>query len=189
MKFDIESIIVLRTVMKSLSTGVDPTSNVPFPSDTLLNSNLLKNCFKETADILSFIEKNVDAINDLPHKRVTNQKEPFHILDDGIKSIPLSDTPVTISKFVFAINEACERSEMKKLRATQITSWLTTQGYLEVVESSDGVLCKSATKHGQTLGITSVKKTNSRDEEYIINLYDKSAQEFILQQVIPNLTK
>lgn len=189
MKFDIENIIVLGTIMKSLSMGVDPTSNTPFPNDTLLNSNLLKNCFKETAEILGFIEKNIDAMNDLPHKKVTNQKEPFFIMDHEIKSVPLSDAPITVSKFVFAINEVCKRSEMKKLRATQITSWLMTQGYLEEIASSDGVLCKSATKHGRELGITSVKKTNSRDEEYIINLYNKSAQEFILQQVIPNLAK
>jgi len=145
--------------------------------------------YKETADILGFIEKNIDAMNDLPHKKVTNQKEPFYIMDHELKSIPLSDTDITISKFVFAINEVCKRSGMKKLRATQITSWLMTQGYLEEIVSSDGVLCKSATKHGQELGITSVKKTNSRDEEYIINLYNKSAQEFILQHAIPNLAK
>lgn len=187
MKFDIENIIVLRTIMKSLSMGVDPTSNIPFPNDTLLNSSLLKKCFNETADILGFIEKNIDAMNDVPHKKVTNQKEPFFILDHEIKSIPLSDTPITVSKFVFVINEVCKRTEMKKLRATQITSWLTTHGYLEEITSSDGILCKSTTKHGQELGITSVKKTNSREEEYVINLYDKSAQEFVLQQIIPDL--
>lgn len=188
MEINTENIIVLKLVMESLSNGVDPTSNTSFPDDTLLNSNTLKKCFKETADILSFIEENINAINDLPHKKATNQKDPFCIREDEINTIPLSDIPVTISKFVFIINDICHKNEMKKLRATQITSWLTYQGYLEEIDSSDGIQCKIATKHGQAIGITYVRKTNSRNEEYFINLYNESAQKFILHQVIPNLT-
>ena len=186
MILDLENIIILRTIMKSLSEGVDPTSNIPFPDDTLLNSNLLKKCFGETSEIFSFLEKNIEAINELPHKKVKNQKNPFFILQQEINTIPISDSPVTISKFVFHINEICKRDTMRKLKATQITSWLTKQGYLEEIVSSNGDVYKTATKHGQALGITSIKKNNSRGKEYTINFYDKSAQKFILSQLLAN---
>ena len=42
MKLDIENIMTLRTAMESLSHGIDPTSNIEFPDDTILNSNILK---------------------------------------------------------------------------------------------------------------------------------------------------
>lgn len=45
MKLNVENIIILQTVMKSLSQGVDPTSNIAFPDDTILNSKILQSCF------------------------------------------------------------------------------------------------------------------------------------------------
>ena len=35
----------------------------------------------------------------------------------------------------------------------------------------------------------SIKKVNSRGEEYITNMYDRDAQKFVLTHVIPQLCK
>lgn len=187
MKLDVENIIVLQTVMKALSQGVDPTSNIAFPDDTILNSKILQSCFADACEIFDVLRRNIDAINNLPLRKVTNQKLPFYISDTELENIQLSDSPITISKFVFSINEVYHRQDMRKLKATQITSWLTIQGYLEEIETKDGCICKSATTHGEKIGITSVKKINSRGEEYITNMYDKNAQKFVLTHVIPQI--
>ena len=172
MKLNVENIIILQTVMKSLSQGVDPTSNIAFPDDTILNSKILQSCFSDACE-----------------RKATNQKLPFHVDNTELENIQLSDTPITISKFVFSINEVYHRQDMKKLKATQITSWLTKQGYLEEIETKDRCICKIATAHGEKIGITSIKKVNSRGEEYITNMYDRDAQKFVLTHVIPQLCK
>lgn len=138
---------------------------------------------------LPVVRGNIDAINNLPLRKATNQKLPFHIDNTELENIQLSDTPITISKFVFSINEVYHRQDMKKLKATQITSWLTKQGYLEEIETKDRCICKIATAHGEKIGITSIKKVNSRGEEYITNMYDRDAQKFVLTHVIPQLCK
>ena len=189
MKLNVENIIILQTVMKSLSQGVDPTSNIAFPDDTILNSKILQSCFSDACEIFDLLRRNIDAINNLPLRKATNQKLPFHVDNTELENIQLSDTPITISKFVFSINEVYHRQDMKKLKATQITSWLTKQGYLEEIETKDRCICKIATAHGEKIGITSIKKVNSRGEEYITNMYDMDAQKFVLTHVIPQLCK
>ena len=80
MKLDIENIIILQTVMKSLSQGVDPTSNIAFPDDTILNSKILQSCFSDVCEIFDLLRRNIDAINNLPLRKATNQKLPFHVV-------------------------------------------------------------------------------------------------------------
>lgn len=189
MKLDVENIVTLQTVMKSLSQGIDPTSNIAFPDDTILNSKILQSCFSDAYEIFDLLRRNIDAINNLPLRKAANQKSPFYIDGRELKNIQLSDTPITISKFVFSINEIYHRQNMKKLKATQITSWLTEQGYLEEIETRDGCVCKIVTACGEKIGITSMKKVNSRGEEYITNMYDRDAQKFVLTHVIPQLCK
>lgn len=187
MNIDIEKIIKLQTIMKSLSQGIDPTSNITFPNDTILNSNMLKASFADTYEILVFIEKNIQAIKNSPSRKRKNYKPSFYVTSEELKQIPLSDTPVPISRFVFTINDIHHHADMKKLKATQITSWLVTHGYLEEIETPDGCVCKSVTAMGEKIGITSEKKFNSRNEEYITNMYNKDAQKFILITVIPQI--
>ena len=76
---------------------------------------------------------------------------------------------------------------MKKLKATQITAWLVAHDYLEEIEVNDGDACKTSTEQGQKIGITSFKKQNSRGNEYITNMYNRGAQEFILNTVLPQI--
>mgnify|MGYP000080911054 FL=1 len=187
MQLDIENIIVLQIVMEALSKGIDPTSNIAFPDDTILNSKILKNCFRDASKIFELLESNIDVINNLHLRKVTNQKLPFRISRSELDTISVSHEPVTISKFVYSINEACQHHSMKKLKATQITAWLTDRGYLEEVELNHETVCKSSTACGREIGITSVKKTNSRGDEYITNIYDRCAQEFILTTVLPQI--
>lgn len=187
MRLDIETIVVLQIVMTALSNGVDPTSNIPFPEDTILNSLVLKHCFADSAEIFKYLRENIDEINSLSARKVTNQKLPFYLREAEYKKIPVSNEPVSISKFVYSINEICTRTDMKKLRATQITHWLTAQGYLELIDYGDDGECKVATECGREIGIMSVEKINSRGTKYITNLYDIKAQKFIVDYALPEV--
>ena len=87
MKLDVENIIILQTVMKSLSQGVDPTSNIAFTNDTILNSKILQSCFSDAYEIFDLLRRNIDAINNLPLRKVTNQKLPFHVNNTELENI------------------------------------------------------------------------------------------------------
>ena len=187
MKLDIENIMMLRAAMELLSQGFDPTSNIEFPDDTILNSNTLKLYFSEAAELFALLEANIAKVNHLKLGNATPRKIPFHLDPNEIKNIRLSDEPITISRFVFLINETCHHQDMKKLKATQITAWLVAHDYLEEIEVNDGDACKTSTEQGQKIGITSFKKQNSRGNEYITNTYNRGAQEFILNTVLPQI--
>lgn len=187
MKLDIENIMTLRTAMESLSHGIDPTSNIEFPDDTILNSNILKLYFSEAAELFALLEANIDKVSHLKLGNAVSRKIPFHLETNEIENIRLSDEPITISRFVFLINETCHHQDMKKLKATQITAWLVAHGYLEEIEGNNRDIYKSSTEQGRKIGITSFKKVNSRGDEYVTNTYDRSAQEFILTTVLPQI--
>lgn len=187
MKLDIENIMTLRTAMESLSHGIDPTSNIEFPDDTILNSNILKLYFSEAAELFALLEANIDKVSHLKLGNAVCRKIPFHLETNEIENIRLSDEPITISRFVFLINETCHHQDMKKLKATQITAWLVAHGYLEEIEGNNRDIYKSSTEQGRKIGITSFKKVNSRGDEYVTNTYDRSAQEFILTTVLPQI--
>lgn len=187
MKLDIETIIVLRTTMSSLAKGIDPTSNIAFPKDTILNSKILQSCFADSADIFKYLQENIEEINRLSLRKKTNQKSPFYMSEEDYKKIPIYSDPISISKFVHSINEVCKKPDMKKLRATQITQLLTSHGYLELSVCKDNSECKIATKHGEKIGITSIGKINSRGDKYYLNLYDSNAQRFILDSILPQI--
>ena len=89
MKLDIENIMTLRTAMESLSHGIDPTSNIEFPDDTILNSNILKLYFSEAAELFALLEANIDKVSHLKLGNAVSRKIPFHLDPNEIKKHPI----------------------------------------------------------------------------------------------------
>lgn len=156
-------------IMKKLSKGIDPISNIRFSDYDLLNDELLKNTFIDVCDFLEILEKEYYGI--------TNKKIPFKIVDiDAIKNI-ISDKPIIITAFVNKINNVNKLDYMKKLQTKDITSWLLKYGYLkeEVVNNK---IRRLTTKVGEQIGIT--RATLATDTDIIVNLYDRKAQNYII---------
>lgn len=175
--------------MRALAEGKDPTSNVAFTEDTILNSKLLQNAFSESASIFEDISAHIDEINSISTKKVTNHKLPFYLLEEEHTNISISKEPISISRFTYEINNVANRKTMKKLRAVQITEWLTKHQYLEQIAPEYGAEYKVATELGEQLGIHAVHKTNAVGEHYVTNLYNAKAQRFIVEEVLPQLQK
>lgn len=189
MIIDKETFKILHMVMKDLANGIDPTSNISLPNDTILNSVVLKKYFLEASSIFNYLEQLVDEINQLSIRKVINKKKPFYLSEDEYTRISISDDAISISKFAFNINSICQRNDMKPLRATQITKWLDSHGYLKLVKCDDDMECRAATKLGNQLGITALSKVNSRGKKYIVNMYDSNAQKFIIDVVLPQISR
>lgn len=177
-KYSSDKIAVLFNIMKQLSEGRDPTSGLEFPNDSVLNSVILKRAFTDTSDILA------DLIGDIAKRPY---KTPFSLTSEEMDTIPISDEPLPISKFVFIINSTISHPDMRKLYAKQITEKLTQLHYLEKALPENGREYKISTELGRSLGIHSIHKVNSLGNHYVTNLYNAVAQKFIIYELIPQL--
>lgn len=156
-------------VIKKLLEGIDPISNIRFSDYDLFNDTFLKNTFIDVCDFLEILEKEYYGI--------TNKKIPFKIVDiDAIKNI-ISDKPIIITAFVNKINSVNKLNNMKKLQTKDITSWLLKYGYLKEEVVNDKIR-RLTTKAGEQIGIT--RATLATDTNIIINLYDRNAQNYII---------
>lgn len=176
---DYEKILSIKEKIDKLAQGIDPSSNMYFPEDTVLCSSSNKDTFKQVSLILDRVLRVGGKIEKID-KRV---KYPFHIGIEQIASIKLSKEPIPISTFVYAINEVISNSEMKKLRATQVTNWLMKNGYLTEIEQGDGKVFKILTEKSSSIGMSSTTKTNAYGRIYDTNMYDERAQKYILSHI------
>lgn len=180
MIIDYKKIENLQGIMQDLSQGIDPTSGMRFQDDTILNNVVLKHAFAATSEILKDIihsgQRRVSKVN-------SSYKPPFHLFADEVNEICFSDEPITISKLTRLINEVGQDRCMKKLKATDLTYWLTQQDYLEIVGTDEENPYKKPTQKGMALGISYEIRTNSMDIQYSVNFYSLSAQKFIASKI------
>ncbi len=95
--------------------------------------------------------------------------------------IEISDEGVTISMIADKINSKALPFGYKKLIPAKINDWLVSLGYLEKITEGEKNQ-KLPTEQGVELGITTeTRKRNA--EEYKINYFSKTAQEFIIEHL------
>ena len=178
--FDKEELIKIKEFMDKLSQGTDPITNMSFPNDTILNNSELSRCFSRVSKLIIEIVKN--------SKNSKNRKLQFYITEDEKENVLLSDEAIPISTFTYRINDQAKTPDMRKLKATQITNWLLEKGYLSQIKHSDGKVFKVITEKAKSIGISSISKVNSYGRKYELNLYNKNAQKYILDNLNENDT-
>lgn len=115
-------------------------------------------------------------------KKGRKQKLPFHITMEQLKGYEYSDTPISVSEITHRINELVYDDSRKKLKATDITEWLLSTGVLKELELN-GRNCKMPTYDGTKLGLSVERREKEDGERYYIVLYNRKAQEFIIEKL------
>lgn len=169
----------LKESIELLINGVDPLSKISFEADSILSSRHNKNILKDVVELIDLLMK----LSDNPDKIDKRNKSDFYIAKDEREKIPLSDTPIPISTFTYTINEQIDTMLMKKLRATQITTWLFQQGYLSTIEHDDGKVFKVLTDKSSSIGLSSKEMINAYGRQYSVILYNSVAQKFIVDHL------
>ena len=118
-----------------------------------------------------------------PSKIDRRKKYAFFLKDEEKSKIDISKEPISISTFTYIINERVDSRKMKKIKAVQITSWLTKKGFLEEIEHSDGRKFKIPTQKAKEIGIISVSQTSESGRVYGVNMYDENAQKYIIDHL------
>ena len=170
-----------RDFVKKLAKGIDPTSNLKYEEDTILNNPTIQKCFE---DIVYSLDTLIN-IEDEPRQI----KEDFFITLDESRAITLPQENITISHLAYIIHSQVNNNDRKRLQATELTSWLVDEGLLDYEMDSSGNIWKTPTEDGQKLGIIPVTKTNSIGKKYSANTYTPEAQQFIVDHLTEVLGK
>lgn len=173
---DKEELKLVANFLAKLSQGVDPLTNTKLPDDTVLNNRRYVEIFSYTEDVLRYlITNNIGGWT-------YNTKPDFHLSDLEKQKIKISKDPISVSQIAYNINAVADISHMKKIKATQITSWLTEVGYLQ--EDQEGNTShKVSTEKATEIGIYTMKKVNKYNNIYYVSMYNENAQKFIIDNI------
>lgn len=162
-----------------LINGIDPSTHLEITVDTILNNKYNNMLLKDVYKLLSqyLMQYDVNCVYD---KR---RKHFFYIDDFKKKEIPISEHAIPISTFAYTLNEFIDEKTMKKVKASEITSWLMNEGYLKEIEHDDGKVFKVLTDKAGEIGMLKETKTNSYGRTYDVNLYSSQTQMFIINNL------
>lgn len=154
-----EELIKLKKIAEALLRKEDPLSGALIAEDSVLS--------------IPEVEQYNQQVYELLEKLLGNADEKI--------DIPVSDEPISISKFCYRINEGMS-ADMKKVRGEYLLDLLESMGYLYTVEEN-GTMFRRPTVKGNSLGIEVAERENKYGNKYRVNLYTKDAQRFILNHL------
>lgn len=174
---DKKEVLAIKNKVEKLAYGIDPSTNKKYSNDTSINNWDNKILFKDIIKILDEIIDNKLVSSD---KR---KKQPFLLKDEQISKIELSTIPISISSFVHSINSTCVLDNMKKLKATDVTSWLEKQGYLSEINYYEGCCFRKLTDKSEEINLSIEKKKNKYGNYYNVILYSYESQKYIVDHL------
>lgn len=172
-----QELLSMKKQLEKLVCGIDPATDIKYPDDKVINNWDNKLLFKDIIKVLD------DIIDDKFISNDKRKKIPFYLTQQQIEKIELSKEPISISAFVHLINSVCEYEHMKKLKATDITTWLEKQGYISEIIDFGDYSSRELTKKSKEIDISSISKTNRYGNDYNVILYGYEAQKFILDHL------
>ena len=181
---ELETIQHAKNYLDKLAQGINPLTNEPVPEEELINNVRISRCFFFVSDVLRQV---------LENGGVGSKSRPklpaFHIDHETLKRYDYSDEPLAISRITERINNLVDTTQMKKLSYNVIRNWLLEIGLLEEIELTDGTKKKSPTERGKEMGITLEHRVSQYGKEYDVVVYDRSAQQFIVDNLPELLEK
>lgn len=154
-----EELIKLKKIAGALLRKEDPLSGASIAQDSVL--------------FIPEVEQYNQQIYELLEKLLGKEEKKIEI--------PVSEEPISISKFCYRIKEGMS-ADRKKVRGEHLLDLLERMGYLYTVEEN-GTMFRRPTQKGNGLGIEVAERENKYGNKYRVNLYTKDAQRFILDHL------
>lgn len=177
---ELETIQRAKMYMDKLANGINPIDDMQVPEDDTINNVRLSRCFFFVSDVLRRVIENGGVTPQNTTKK--SGKIPFKLTDSERKKFEISPTPVSISEISKRLNALIDPKSMKRIAYRQIREWLSTIGMLEDADTISGGREKLPTEAGKSIGI-SVETRTGGIGDYQVVLYDKYAQQFILDNL------
>ena len=164
--------------LQRIADGNNPINNLPATEDSVLNNPNVIRCMFFVREILEEVKKNGGYIG---KKAKKNDKVDFPL--DILNTVTYREDK-SISRFVEQINESIDESVYKKMNYKLITDWLKWNGFLQ--EEYNQEFKKTTTmptEKGLQIGIRAERRSSSRGVEYMLVIYDRQAQEYIIRNM------
>ena len=174
---ELEKIQRAKMYIDKMANGINPIDDAPAADSDMINNVRLSRCLFYVSDVLRQVIDNNGVIG-----KVKSSKKAFFLSADSINNFSFSETPIPVSEITKRLNDLADLEACYKLKHSAITNWLTSIGALEIRELADGRNTKRPTEQGQTLGISSEKRTGMNGE-YVVVVYSKDAQQFIVDNI------
>lgn len=175
MDFDIKLVKHAKDYIDDLAKGINPFTKEPVNDNEIINNVKISRCLFYISDILGEVISNGGV-----GRQSKPQKDDFNIEIIPLDRIVITPIPSPISSLISQIN-AFKPENMKRLNATAITNWLVDIGLLEAIQINNKTY-RNPTSEGVKYGISQEKRMGANGA-YYINLYDESAQKFIIDNL------
>lgn len=179
MATELEMLERAKVYMEKLANGINPIDDTEVKDDDCINNVRLSRCFFYVADVLGKVIDNGGVIAPVRKKAGTI---PFGITDEQLKHYEFSESPIALSEIAKRINALVNNENMKKLTYNHLAEWLMSIDMLEYATKSDGSTTRYPTEAGKRVGIAVEKRQGTRGE-YLTVVYNKQAQQFIVDNM------
>lgn len=170
---EVEKLLVAKHYCEKLANGIDPISDKPVPSDSILNQVRLARLFFFLRDYIN------EELNNKPSSnRSVEKKASFEITRESLSKVEVSTNPISISAFSRRVSQNTEPTS-RLFSHKWATDWLLKAGFLALSEK-DGK--KHPTQAGINIGISDDIRSNGY-QEYRVVLYNKEAQQFLIDNI------
>lgn len=174
---ELEKMQRAKMYIDKMANGINPIDDAPAADSDMINNVRLSRCLFYVSDVLRQVIDNNGVIG-----KVKSSKKAFFLSADSINNFSFSETPIPVSEITKRLNDLADLEVCHKLKHSTITNWLISIGALEIRELADGRNTKRPTEQGKELGISSEKRT-SMNGEYVVVVYSRGAQQFILDNI------
>lgn len=171
-EFDAKKLEKSIEYVRRMSEGRNPVNNEVLEDDSVLNNPNVIRCLYFIEDVL----KEVQKTNGKVQKKHKRKEFPLEHLNNYKyqKNLP-------ISAFTEKLNEGLDKKEYNRISYNKIKKWLTTKGYIEIVEYVEWNDKRTIpTEKGKSIGIYLEERTSSSGNIYHVVMYNKNAQDFII---------
>lgn len=175
---ELEKIAYARGYIQKLANGIDPLTGREVPDGDIVNNVRISRCLFYVSTILGQVVENGGVS---PRKRNV-RKVPFQLEYQAREAFRYSEVPIPISEVTRRINELIQTEEMTKLSYRHLLEWLVEIGLLLLVPDASGKAVRKPSESGEALGIT-MEQRKSQAGPYTVIVYNKAAQEFILDNL------
>ncbi len=174
---ELEKIAYAKSFIDRLANGFNPLDNSPLAEGDIANNVRISRCFFYVSDILRQVIENGGVAKPKKQGRL-----PFALTAEQAMSFEYSENPISLTEIARRINDLVDLQVMKKLSYRQLSDWLINMEFLKIDTTGTGPR-KLPTEEGEKLGISVELRINYRRGEYMAIVYNKQAQEFILDNI------
>ena len=178
MDIDAKKLDIAILYLQRIADGNNPVNNMPAGEDSVLNNPNVIRCMYFVKEVLEEVKRN-DGVIGRKTRKSKKAEFPVEALESFVYQ---EDKPIT--RLVEQINMGIDENRFQKIKYKNIQDWLKLNGYIEErLFEQFGRAFNVPTEKGERLGIRYEMRKNMRDIGYIVTIYGKNAQEYIVKNI------